>query len=358
MHRPHSAFRRKRSSCFFSRHVSFVRSSWNSHGSTVSGSVQDRQGNPVSAALVRLRSEDYVNSDNTQPIAGYANTVTDSNGTYVVLGIGSGSYVVEVNDGESTAVRVRCDVVRDDDTVDIGVRTLEPYASVRGTIVSGSGAGATAVVIQGLDSRVSVNAATGGYALTDLPAGSYTVQVIAQSPDYGTVQIATESLAPSGTADLPSLTLPQFDTENYATWPGSTRIKINTSASGAGIPENVAGFPLLVRLDRSTPGFTFSTSGSVPNNVWTHLAAKFDASAGVGELFVNGTSQGTFTDTLPVEYYTDRPFPLYFGGPPSLPQRIVGTLDEIRIEAAPRSAAWVKLSYENQRRGGNVIVVQ
>ncbi len=42
----------------------------------------------------------------------------------------------------------------------------------------------------------------------------------------------------------------------YSAWPYSRQVRLNTTAAGAGVPADVAGFPLLVRLDSSNFDFT------------------------------------------------------------------------------------------------------
>jgi hypothetical protein len=87
-----------------------------------------------------------------------------------------------------------------------------------------------------------------------------------------------------------------FAQENYpANWPKTQKIIINTSAAdGAGTAQDVANFPLLVRLTKSNfPGFTSVLAGGADirfaNATGAHLPyeiERWDATGGVAEIWV------------------------------------------------------------------------
>lgn len=88
---------------------------------------------------------------------------------------------------------------------------------------------------------------------------------------------------------------------------------------------------------------------------WSLLTATFDAVTGSGMFYLDGRLQESFAGVKPIEYYDSVSYPLAFGcqlpsGNTSNPQAfLVGSIDEVRLCRVVRSAAWVRLEYENQR---------
>jgi hypothetical protein len=216
-------------------------------------------GTPAAGAIVRLRRSDWV----TQPpalaktaIYG-ADALTDSNGRFEMRGVNPGIYRIEVTDpstlrqdsgttgsGRGGAVLFACSLdVRD--TLDLGVDTLRPFATIAGTIDTAGRVGQRLYVqVNGLERLVAVND-SGRFVLNDLPAGNFTLRAV-------TAQDTAIASASGITVNAGQRT----DVAMLSGWRFSKRLCLNTTASGAGVSENVIGFPLLVRLDSSN--FDFS----------------------------------------------------------------------------------------------------
>lgn len=217
-------------------------------------------GTGVFGATVRLRRSDYLS-----PVPGPAkrrgligaDATTDSSGRFEIVGIEPGEYRLEISHAASRqAVLLDC-VIGRGDTADLGTDTLRPFAVVSGTVDRAVQPTAVRYIqIAGLE-RLALARSDGRYRFANLPAGMLQLRIV--SPD-------TQAVAP---VTIDSVTAVSGDTTVVAPagWQLSKRLYLNTTASGAGISDNVAGFPLLVRLASDTmhnPGsirFDFGGAG-------------------------------------------------------------------------------------------------
>jgi hypothetical protein len=206
-------------------------------------------GTPASGAFVRLRRSDWVTA--TPALAKTAiygaDALTDSNGRFEIRGVDPGSYRIEVTDGHA-AVLLACSLdVRD--TLDLGVDTLRPFATIAGTVDTAGRAGQRAYVqVEGL-ARLAAVDDEGRFVIADLPAGNFTVRAV-------TVQDTTIAAASNVTVGPGERT----DVTVLSGWRFSKRLYLNTTATGANVSEDVTGFPLLIRFDGSTSLTTGSTN--------------------------------------------------------------------------------------------------
>jgi hypothetical protein len=84
---------------------------------------------------------------------------------------------------------------------------------------------------------------------------------------------------------------------------------------------------------------------------WIHLFMTYDGAE--LRLYLDGTPEVSWPVTGEIEH---NDAVTYIGWNPDDPnQKLIGKIDEPRIENRARSAAWAKLSYENQRIGSNVV---
>ena len=170
-------------------------------------------------------------------------TVTDDSGRFVIDSVEAGEYRIEVNDGESAAVLIDVDVGDDETTVDAGTATLAPYAAIRGVVgesATRNPQSALFVQVYGLERLAAVND-DGSWAVTDLPAGTFTLRLTSADSSIAPVEIDSVEALPGGTVEVPVM----------PGWAYSKRLYLNTTASGADVSEDVYGFPLLVQLDAS-----------------------------------------------------------------------------------------------------------
>ena len=88
---------------------------------------------------------------------------------------------------------------------------------------------------------------------------------------------------------------------------------------------------------------TVTSTGSIAKNVWKHITGVVDKSAGSVKLYVDGVlnQSGSFTANAPANEAGESPFVTF--------SSMQSSFDELRAETAPRSADWVKATYDNQK---------
>ena len=227
----------------------------------VGNAVYSNTGLPASNAIVRLRTKDFNASDGSVPLNGrgnrYCNTTTDDSGNFVIKGIDSGSYCIEINDdsskhgGKSSAAAVFCTVSAKDSLVSVStVVNLKKTGSITGSYLSLPDSSATIGVL-GIDRSGIINSALKSFSIPDLPEGAYMLYAASGSDCY-----VPESNGPVIVQSNEISTLNSLDFVPMSAWSASHRLTLNTTASGANVSGNVYGFPLLIRL--SSGNFDFS----------------------------------------------------------------------------------------------------
>ena len=98
---------------------------------------------------------------------------------------------------------------------------------------------------------VGVDPSTGSFIVNDLPEGRYTVRIKPSLSSFQATDISDNAVKPGVATGLGIVAFVP-----YEAWSHSRELRLNTSASGAGINGTVTQFPVLVRLTANT--FTFS----------------------------------------------------------------------------------------------------
>ena len=235
----------------------------NAGGSSDSGnprvvaSVRYQNGAPAAGAKVHLRRSDYVSQPSALVKSDVlrSDSLTDEQGRFEINRVDTGSYSIEVSapstgTGPGVAVLFAC-AVSSRDTVDLGIDTLRPWAAVHGSIdTSGLSGKRLFVQVPGLERIVPVDA-TGGFAINDLPAGLFSLHIIAASGSQTTLLGSDQVSAVSG--DTVGITMQG--------WSMAKRLLLNTTQSGAGVAGTVYNFPVLIRLTNSNFNFSQAKSG-------------------------------------------------------------------------------------------------
>jgi hypothetical protein len=264
----------------------------NSSSETTNGvvaAVCGSDGSPAAGASVRLRRSDYVTQPPVfaKPAITGADALTDAQGRFHINGIDKGTYSVEVStpstgSHQGGAVLLSCSLDVQD-TVNFSTDTLRPFAAVRGTIdTSGMSDKQLFVQVFGLERLVSIESG-GEFLLNDLPAGLFSLRIIAVVGSQITVLFTEQVTAISGdTVSIP-----------MAGWNFAKKLFLNTTASGANISGNVVDFPVLIRLNSGTISFSdaksegedlrFTKSDGTP---LPYEIERWDASQGSAELWV------------------------------------------------------------------------
>jgi len=115
---------------------------------------------------------------------------------------------------------------------------------------------------------------------------------------------------------------------------------------------DVAGFQ--IATTDTTIHFA-ETPPAIMDNSWYFLTGVYNGVTGTGELFLNGSSRGTFSTRVPIDYYPSKPFPLLIGGKTGT--QFKGAIDEVRLLNRPQTSDQIKLSYENQRQGSRLVIM-
>jgi hypothetical protein len=262
----------------------------------IAGVIVDSLGHPVQGADIVLRPSNYLKdtSGSVPPRNVAAIAVTGKNGDFIIDSIIAGEYCITASKGDSLAALIRFGVQSADTIVPLDSTPLVAAAEINGTVLNQSTVtSAMYVQMYGLEKIAKVDSATGAYRLRSVPEGSYRLQVLISSPKYNPVVIPDVSCLKGETKIVDTVTIAPFADENYALWPNSKTLLLNTTATGAHVAGTVADFPVLVRLSAST--FTFSQFLSdghdirFINSKGVHLPfeiERFDPYAGVADVWV------------------------------------------------------------------------
>jgi hypothetical protein len=485
----------------------------------VTGKVLDGTGSPAADIQVTLREKSYLAKvpGLTKRSTTRDETETDAKGVFRFSAVDTGAYFIEANDWSAHALLLDVEVRGD---TNLAEKTLAPVAEVTGSVTLSGAAADVYVQVYGLERLIKVDNSDGSYAISDLPAGEYTLRIVPVVPEYGVKEIRTPVLSPGDSRNLGAITLLSYLEESYADWQYSQNIIINTSPTGADIADNLHNFPLLIRLSSSSPfdqaqsdgtdirfakqdgtplhfeiedwdaanrravvwvlmdtvygssdsqsismywgkdnTLDFSNSTTVFETVngfagiwhfaavspfsdatlngnhvlinstvasegrigtsrffngadsmvvpddptlepadltvscwfnWQgngdtasdyakmlakgsirepfqsyvlelhkymmpHAVGAYDSQSGEGRFYLNGILVGTYLNPNGIEYYPDVDYPLYFGCQKTSTANFSGMIDEIRLSKTARSDAWIKLCYENQKEGSQVV---
>lgn len=215
---------------------------------------------PAANAAVRLRPAGYL-AETPLPalrkrMVSRADAITDSRGRFFLDSISPGEYRIEVNDRESTAILLTCVVDESSDSVvDLGTAVLQRFATLSGAVRAAGSLPPASVGVFGLERRAAVDSGTGGWRIDDLPAGDFRLRIEPESDEYGAAVIDAPYVSAGDSASLDTTTLVSYTGEDYSAWTYSRAVRINTTASGADVTDDVHNFPLLLRLDSAALDF-------------------------------------------------------------------------------------------------------
>jgi len=93
---------------------------------------------------------------------------------------------------------------------------------------------------------------------------------------------------------------------------------------------------------------------NIADGAWHQIASTYDTQSRTGRVYVDGVLRSTGNQPGPIGSSIQ---PCYIGARGGMEGFWGGYLDELQVSATNRSAAWIKLSYENQRQGSTFISV-
>jgi hypothetical protein len=209
-------------------------------------------GSPATGALVRMRPADVVDEDTLNPSgSGYSRmeTTVNNNGDFEFEAVDTGRYLIEVNDLVASACVLPCTVTAGSRLIALGTGTIQPYATVRGTVVVPKGGENECIVkVFGLDRSAPIDTA-GYFSFTDLPAGQFKLLVTSRDSSFSPVLVDSVKAVSGAVVQVP-----------YAGWKYRKQLWLNTTSGGAGIMDPVINFPVLVRLSKDH--FDFSKAAA------------------------------------------------------------------------------------------------
>lgn len=216
----------------------------------IAGTIYTYDGKFAAGIPVVFYPTDYlpeISNDQKHTETVHYKTFTNDSGFFTLDSIADGDYTIEVNDNVASALCFNI-IVKDtaESTLSL-IDTLKPYSTIQGNIGSVSDTSLKRfVLIYGLDRRIPVSS-NGHFYINDLPAGNIKIRIVSDNKDWEPVEIDSISLLPAQATSIP-----------FAGWSSHATITINTTATGAGVNENVYNFPLLIRL--SEDNFNFSSA--------------------------------------------------------------------------------------------------
>jgi hypothetical protein len=233
---------------------------------------------PAISTWVRLRADSFLKD--TSSVGTTVDAVTDSNGRFVLDSVDTGSYSIEVNDGNGCAVLIRCHIICD---TMLPVDTLRPTGAINGTweTLMTPQAGYF-VQVYGLDRAARVDPVLKTFFVSDVPAGTYSLRLVSSS-----------SGSPSRTFNNVQVSAGRTVSLALSLWSSSKRLYLNTTPLGADVPGSVYDFPVLVRL--TTAVFTFAQAKAggadlrftkADNTVLPYEIERWDAVNQLAELWV------------------------------------------------------------------------
>jgi hypothetical protein len=261
----------------------------------VRGMVVDNvSGIAVINAAVRLRRADFLPDTSAGSIThvnsrSSVDLATDSRGRFTVDSVDTGKYCLEVNDGDGKAVLFTCSILTRDTVVDLGLDSVRPAATINGVIALQARKEVSLYVqVYGLERLARRDPLTGGFSISQVPAGNYSLRILSSSPLFSPGLVNIISLRPGVTNTLDTIAVVPFQGWNY-----SRRCVCNTTFSGANVAGNVLNFPALIRLSNSNFNFSeaksdgsdlrFSKSDSTP---LAYEIERWDAVQGSAEVWV------------------------------------------------------------------------
>jgi hypothetical protein len=258
----------------------------------VTATVRYQDGTPASFASVKIRPSWFLGDTGAvhgavHGSSGIFDTMTDSSGRFLLKGIDTGAYSIEVID---TAKSQGALIQGMENAKNYGVVFLNPVSSIRGTINTTDIPDSAAIYVQvyGLQRVKRVSAKTGAFAIDSIAEGNYAIRIVTSLPTFMPHTVENIAIGASRVTSVDTITL-----ESVKAWNCSKKVFLNTTPSGADVTEDIYNFPVLIRLTKDNFDFlTARTRGddirfTKPDNTpLSYQIERWDAGAGFAEIWV------------------------------------------------------------------------
>jgi Concanavalin A-like lectin/glucanases superfamily/Domain of unknown function (DUF2341) len=211
----------------------------------IAGVAYTSEGTPAANAVVRLRLQNYTAAIALQKSSTVSRDLhTDATGRFAIDSLDTGKYFIEVNDESAHAVLFACTLSREEPESYLQKGVLQPTGTISGSFLSEADSVPMYVQVCGLERSGVRDLSTGGFSIRDVPAGVFTVRVLAASSSAKPVDIPDVKVRSGAAASVGAI-----DYKRQSRWQYSKRLHFNTTASGVQVSGLVRDFPVLVRLN-------------------------------------------------------------------------------------------------------------
>jgi Concanavalin A-like lectin/glucanases superfamily/Domain of unknown function (DUF2341)/Carboxypeptidase regulatory-like domain len=217
----------------------------------ISGRVVDENNKPIGNTALQLRRSNYlpsiddlINFQDTSENLNQFNANTDAKGNFSLEEIPPGKYTLEVNQENKLAANVNISIDNWGNQISLPPTTIRPMAMLTGFAPLPQDIKRAWVMVYGLERRIAVDSITGAFSLL-VPQGAYTLRTF-----YLDMQIPRSEIKNVVVSAGEKKSLNPFQE-----WTTKRLVRINTTASGGDINENLTFFPLLIRLNAANFDF-------------------------------------------------------------------------------------------------------
>ena len=143
----------------------------------------------------------------------------------------------------------------------------------------------------------------------------------------------------------PALIRPSITAEAWIhASPGSSPFDVISIGDTATVRVEADGRPSFYIFDGS---YRWTTAGHSVSGAYHHVAGVYDAASERLTVYVDGEPAGTASASQ-IRYSTGRSIAFGMNAYPSSAYHFDGVIDEVRLSAVPRSAAWMRTQFRNQ----------
>jgi hypothetical protein len=219
-------------------------------GNTVSGVFVNDDGSALAMEKVLLVPSDY-NPGAANHYNPIVTTTTADDGSYSFDHITQGNYSIEAAEPENNTRSLITGIAVNGKDFRAPFDTLRVPGAIKVFLPAIADAANGYVYVPGTTRYARLNGATRYAVMSDLPAKPLPSICYATSADPNPVVLRYNVGIVSGDTTVVA----------NAGWNYSRRLYLNTTASGAGVSQNIAGFPVIVRLTKDNFNFAQANAG-------------------------------------------------------------------------------------------------